>query len=158
MRFTSRLLTFAILAGFGSLGRAQEPSADEQARRDQLRIDVQAICPVSGQKLGEHGPPIKTKVGEESVFLCCQACLNGKVDDAKLAEIHANIAKAQGVCPVMQKELPESPKSVIVDGQRVFLCCPPCGKKVSKHPEKYLPGVFEHYANTLEQIPNGNRR
>jgi len=46
---------------------------------DQERISQQRACPVSGQKLGAHGTPVKLVVGEEVLFLCCKGCL-GKVE------------------------------------------------------------------------------
>lgn len=72
----------------------QEPSEaqQEQLRRDQLRMAVQKICPVSGRKLGTHGKPIKVKVGKETVFLCCKGCLQQKLNPEHWATIHANFA------------------------------------------------------------------
>src|SRR3989304_8108137 len=104
--------------------------AQELSNRDQTLFAVQQICPVSGEKLGEHGAPIKAKIGEESVFLCCRSCLKGKVNPQHWATIHANLAKAQRICPVMKKELPQNPKWTIFDGQIVYVCCPPCTKKI----------------------------
>jgi Cu(I)/Ag(I) efflux system membrane fusion protein len=41
---------------------------------DEELIAFQKTCPVTGARLGSMGPPLKVKVGEEAVFLCCQAC------------------------------------------------------------------------------------
>jgi Cu(I)/Ag(I) efflux system membrane fusion protein len=41
---------------------------------DKELITFQKSCPVTGAKLGSMGPPIKTQVGDETVFLCCAAC------------------------------------------------------------------------------------
>lgn len=125
-------------------------SAEELSQHDQLHIAVQAICPVSGQKLGAHGTPIKVKIGEEIVFLCCKGCLQGKVNPQHWATIHANFAKAQHICPVMKHELPKNPKWTIVAGQIVYVCCPPCTKKISANPSKYLRQVDELYAASLQ--------
>ncbi|MEO8495941.1 MAG: hypothetical protein ABI614_12775, partial [Planctomycetota bacterium] len=56
-------------------------SAQEVPRHDQIHIAVQEICPISGQKLGEHGAPLKVKIGEEHLFVCCRGCLQGKSVD-----------------------------------------------------------------------------
>jgi len=34
----------------------------------------QKVCPVSGEKLGEMGPPIKVTVAGHDVFICCPSC------------------------------------------------------------------------------------
>jgi hypothetical protein len=139
------LVVVSVIMGIGQLARGEEPS-----RRDQLRIAVQEICPVSGEKLGEHAPPIKVKVGEETVFVCCEGCLKGKIDAQHWATIHANFARAQGICPVMKKPLPAKPKWTIVEGQIVFVCCPPCGGKITADPETYLRQIDEQYTASLE--------
>ena len=124
-------------------------SAQELSKRDELRIAVQEICPISGQKLGAHGEPIKVKVGKETVFLCCQGCLKGKVNPQHWAAIHTNFAKAQRICPVMKHKLPKKPKWTIVDGQIVYVCCPPCTKKIAAEPEKFLTQLDELYTASL---------
>ncbi len=107
---------------------------------------VQEICPVSGQQLGAHGKPIKVKIGEEQLFLCCRGCLQQKVNPEHWATIHANFAKAQAKCPVMDKPLPDKPKWTIVEGQIVYICCPPCAKKLAADPKTYLQKVDELYS------------
>ncbi len=130
------------------MGRQQ---ADQtQANRDQLRIAVQEICPVSGKKLGSMGNPIKAKIGESTVFLCCQGCLKGKVNPQHWATIHGNIAKAQGICPVMKHKLPKNPKWTIVEGQVVYVCCPPCTKKIASDPKTFLQQVDGLYSASLQ--------
>lgn len=122
----------------------------EQLRRDQIHIAVQEICPVSGQKLGEHGAPIQVKIGEETVFLCCRKCLKGKVNPQHWATIHANFAKAQRICPVMKHELPESPKWTIVEGQIIYVCCSPCSNKIAADPKTFLQQVDDLYLASLQ--------
>ncbi len=124
---------------------SQTDQKQKQDKRDQLRIAVQEICPMSGNKLGEHGAPIKVKVGEETVFLCCKGCLKDKIEPRHWATIHANIAKAQRICPIMKKELPKNPKWTVVDGQMVYVCCPPCAKKIAADPKtslRYVDGLY----------------
>ena len=113
---------------------ARFADAEELSKRDQLKMAAQQICPVSGQKLGTHGAPVKVKIGRQELFLCCQPCLQGKVEAKHWAAIHANFTAAQASCPVMNKPLPKSPKWTIVDGQIVYICCPPCADKIKAEP------------------------
>lgn len=145
MKNVRMLLVVALIAGLGQIASAQELS-----KRDQLRAAVQGICPVSGQKLGENGPPIKVRVGKESIFLCCKGCLKGKINPQHWATLHANFAKAQGICPVMKHKLPAKPKWTIVQGQIVYVCCPPCTEKLAAEPEKYLRKLDELYSASLQ--------
>jgi Cu(I)/Ag(I) efflux system membrane fusion protein len=41
---------------------------------DEELIASQKKCPVTGADLGSMGPPLKIKVDNKEVFLCCQAC------------------------------------------------------------------------------------
>ena len=138
----------AVAVALGPAVMAQSPSIEsgEKAKSDQVRAAVQQICPMSGNKLGEHGAPIKVKIGKEEVFLCCKGCLKSKVDAKHWATIHANYAKAQKECPVMKKALPKSPKWTIVEGRIVYVCCPPCIKKIEADPKTYLKMVDASYA------------
>lgn len=143
-----KYVQFAIVivaTGFCSIAAAQELS-----QRDQIHVAVQEICPVSGQKLGEHGAPIKVKIGEETVFLCCHGCLQGKVNPQHWATIHANFAAAQRICPVMKRELPKNPKWTIVEGQIVYVCCPPCTNKVAADPQTFLRQIDDLYSASLQ--------
>ena len=153
MKNARMLLVVAVILGVGQVARAEELS-----NRDQLRIAVQGICPVTGERLGEHGAPIKVKAGEETVFFCCEGCLKGKINAQHWATVHANFARAQGICPVMKKPLPANPKWTIVEGQIVYVCCPPCGKKIAADPATYLRQIDERYAASLRQAENRDRR
>jgi hypothetical protein len=133
-----------------AMGLCSTAIAEELSQRDQIHIAVQEICPVSGEKLGQHGPPIKVKIGEEMVFLCCKACLQGQVNPQHWATIHANFAKAQRICPVMKHELPANPKWTIVEGQIVYVCCPPCTKKIAADPKTFLQQVDDLYLTSLQ--------
>jgi len=134
-------------AGHAGHGGSQTKQAAGQ--HDQLRIAVQEICPMTGEKLGSMGAPIKVKVGQETVFLCCQGCLKDKINPQHWATIHANIAKAQRICPVMKKPLPGSPKWTFVDGQIVYICCPGCDKKINADPNAYVRQIDELYTASL---------
>ena len=142
----------ALALGLFSLAKAPEGHEHENAataKTKALLVKAQKICPVSGIELGDHGAPIETKSGKQTVFVCCKGCV-GKPFDAKHQKtMHANLAAAQGICPVMGKALPEDPKSTLVKGRLVFVCCPPCTKKIDADPEKYLKIVDAELSKKL---------
>jgi YHS domain-containing protein len=144
MKYVARALVVA-MASYGSVAWAQEPS-----QRDRIHIAVQEICPVSGERLGEHGQPLKVKVGDEVVFFCCRGCLQQEIRPEYWAKIHANFANAQGICPVMKKPLPANPKWTIVEGQIFYVCCPSCTKKIAENPQGFLQQIDNLYAAALE--------
>jgi hypothetical protein len=108
---------------------------------DHLLVDAQGICPVSGQKLGSHGDPVKATVGEQTVFLCCKGCVGKDIPKENWSKVLQTMAAAQGVCPVMKRALPKKPASLVVDGRTVFVCCKPCIAKVQADPKKYVAVV-----------------
>lgn len=120
---------------------AQEPGSSPTAavkKLESLLVGAQQICPVMGKDLTKMGGPVKATVGEQTVFLCCKGCLKGKIDQQHWDQIQANLMAAQGKCPVMGKPLPENPTSIVVNGRKVFVCCPPCTNKIKADPGKYL--------------------
>lgn len=145
--------TVLVTVAAANLLSAAEPTkkAETKPTADEIRIAVQGICPVSGEKLGAHGKPVQAKIGEEHVFLCCKACMSGKVKPEHWATIHANLAKAQGICPVMKNELPKGAKWTVVEGRIIYVCCPPCIKKVEADPKTYIKAVDELYRKSLEK-------
>jgi len=153
MKCVKVFLAATLFAAIGQVAGAQDTAQNNQQQidRDRLHTAVQEICPVSGNKLGVHGPPVKAKIGQETIFLCCRGCLQGKVNPQHWATIHANFAKAQQICPVMKNPLPQNPKWTIVEGQIVYVCCPPCTKKVEADPNTYLQQVDQLYAASLQQ-------
>lgn len=145
------IAAFASLFLLGQCATAQsaDQEAEQQRQQDELRIAVQAICPVSGEKLGSMGDPIKVQVGEENVFLCCKGCLGKQVDEEHWKTIHANMAKAQKICPVMKKSLPEDAESILVNGHPIFICCPPCADKINADPDTYTKQVDALYTASI---------
>ena len=119
--------------------------------KDQARAMVQKICPVSGNALGALGVPDKVRVGKLDVFLCCEGCRDGKINQEHWKTIAHNIKKAQAICPVMEHELPKNAKSTTVAGQLVYVCCPPCTKKIAADPEKYLSKVDAYYKESIRE-------
>ena len=146
-----KLATTLTLFFFFSLGLCVHAETNRISEHDQLKIAVQKICPVSGKPLGSMGAPPKVRVGEEEVFLCCKGCSKGPINKEHWSTIHSNFAKAQGICPVMEKELPAKPKWTFVKGQIVYICCPPCTKKIQAEPDKYLGKVDSYYQASLKK-------
>jgi hypothetical protein len=145
MKNARLFVVVALFAGTASLASGQELS-----QRARLHSAVQEICPVSGNKLGAHGSPVKAQVGKETVFLCCRGCLKGQIKSQHWATIHANFARAQGQCPVMEQALPAKPKWTLVEGHIIYVCCPSCIKKITADSKTYLRKVEELYAASLQ--------
>ncbi|MEL6105082.1 MAG: hypothetical protein AAFU85_03565 [Planctomycetota bacterium] len=122
---------------------------ERRTRSDRLHAIAQKICPVSGEPLGSKGDPVKVKVGKhEHAFLCCQECTGGKLSAEHWKTIQRNLAKAQGTCPVMEKPVDETMSFAIVNGRKIFVCCPPCIEKIEKDPEDFVAKLDRQITKT----------
>lgn len=122
--------------------------AERQATSDKLHIAAQGICPVSGKRLGSMGEPIKVKVGkQEHAFLCCKGCQGKQINAEHWKTIQTNLAKAQGVCPVMGKPVDATMKFAVVNGRKIFVCCPPCIEKINSDAAGYVAKLDSQIAN-----------
>ncbi len=131
--------------------------AEKQANSDKLHIAAQGICPVSGAKLGSMGAPIKVKVGEkEHAFLCCKGCVGKKLSAENWKKIQTNLANAQGVCPVMEEKVDATMKSTVVNGRRVFVCCPPCIAKIEAKPGQFIDKVNSQIVRNIAKNTSNN--
>ncbi len=137
--------------------------AERQAHSDQMHMAAQGICPVSGQQLGSMGEPVKVRVGENEVaFLCCQGCVDKQISAEHWATIQANLAKAQGTCPVMGKPVDAGMKSTVVNGRKIFVCCPPCIQKINADPVTFVAKLDSQIAANIhpgehpEGAPSGH--
>jgi len=119
-------------------GSQNSPQKSQLTESDHLQIAVQKICPVTGEALGSMGEPLKVEVGEQIAFLCCQGCQGKELVAEHWKTIQTNLATAQGTCPIMGKPVDATMKSTIVNGQQVFVCCPPCIDKINDEREIYL--------------------
>jgi hypothetical protein len=50
----------------------------------------------------------------------------------------------------MKHDLPDKPKWTIVEGQIVYVCCPPCTKKIAEDPQAVLRQIDELYLASLQ--------
>ena len=139
MTLVAALAVASIFAG-GGLATAQDqnPLYSESQKLETLLVQAQKICPVSGKGLTSMGGPVKATIADQTIYLCCKACLQRDIDKKHWDQIQANLIVAQGKCPVRGKLLSQASKSVIVKGRRVFVFCPPCTKKVAADADKYL--------------------
>jgi hypothetical protein len=60
---------------------------------DRKLAEQQKVCPVTGETLGEMGPPIKIEVGGHTVFLCCSDCRKKALADT--AKTLSKVKQAQ---------------------------------------------------------------
>ena len=143
------LFTFAAVAMFAISAFAQETQQQKSplTDADHLQIAVQKICPVTGEELGSMGEPLKVKVGEQVAFLCCKGCQGKELNAEHWKTIQARMAKAQGICPIMEKPVDATMKSTVVNGQQVFVCCPPCIAKIQADVEGSLKKVNASYVS-----------
>jgi Cu(I)/Ag(I) efflux system membrane fusion protein len=74
---------------------------------DKSLIEFQKTCPITGNKLGSMGAPVKRQVGDKTVFLCCKAC-NEKFDAAKETYIAA-------VAPPPRDAVLAVPEQAVID-------------------------------------------
>jgi len=145
---------FAVLMCYGAINVvAQETQAEltEAQKLERLLVAAQKICPVTGKGLTSMGGPVKAKVGDRALYLCCKGCFKGKINPQHAEQIEKNLIAAQGKCPIMGKKLPADPKSTVVEGRKVFVCCPPCIEKIKAEPKQHLATVNKLLAENLSQ-------
>jgi hypothetical protein len=125
-----------------AVSMAAKPTDEEgtASKRDSLRIAVQKFCPVSGRELPKDQslPTWTDTTTKEQLFVCCDKCVTGTPDPKHLEKIRERQALAQRECLVMENEVSSDSKSQIIGGYRIFVCCPPCFKKVEKAQDKYF--------------------
>ena len=108
-----------------------------------------------GKPLGSMGPPIKVKIGQEELFVCCEDCKTTQVDRNHWTTIHNNFHTAQAKCPIMDKPLPTDAKYTVVNGNIIYVCCPPCIEKLNADPKKSTDDLNRLYLASLQkQLPD----
>lgn len=68
--FSKALFALVTLVGISS-GQAAEKAASAGVPKDYPL----KTCPVSEEKLGEHGKPVKVTNDGTDVYLCCKSCV-----------------------------------------------------------------------------------
>lgn len=132
---------------------------------DGQTIQRQSVCPVSGQRLGARGVPVRLALGDQAVFFCSKDCVvrqlqsgleemstppvekgtNGQTESqlhvAWAADIDRPAIAAQRICPVTRELLGRHgvPLKVQLGRQVLFVCCEGCIASIEQH----LPAYFE---------------
>ena len=113
------------------VGKARcRPNAPESAERDESLATLQKICPVSGDKLGSMGTPIRAVADGHIVLLCCPSCKE------KIAARPDILPRA--IAQVTDEGVLAIPEQSVID----------TGNQTVVYVER-KPGVFEGVAVTL---------
>lgn len=150
----SGIVIAAMLAPVVFAANPQHAKEADLERRAKLRIGVQKICPVSGRELDieKTSYTVTDPETKENLYVCCQQCSQGKPKASYMETISENLAKAQKHCLVMKdNEITEKSKTAIIEGQRIYICCPPCTKKMAAAPDKYLAILDDLYESSLKK-------
>lgn len=62
---------------------------------DRALAEAQDLCPVTGEKLGSMGTPVKVTVKGETVLLCCASCEKKALNEPDKTLAKANELKAR---------------------------------------------------------------
>jgi YHS domain-containing protein len=138
-----------LLAGMFTLAMSSllvAVNIDKSAEKEECpkpKLGKQTTCPVSGKPVD---PNVSLDQDGLKVLFCCKECV-GKFKSAPskyLPAVYKQVypQRIQTKCPVMDEEIdPE----VFTDynGERIYLCCKGCDKKISAEPAKYLPKLAD---------------
>lgn len=109
----------------------------EQRKVLATRDKIQVACPVTGEPVN---PKVSESIDGQSVSFCCKGCIERyKAEPAKYARNLANAYTYQTMCPVMNKEVKGNVFTMMATGEKIYLCCKGCDKRLAKDPEKYAP-------------------
>jgi len=118
---------------------AERVAAQRQALKKLERVQV--ACPVTGN-------PIDGKTfimsGGQGVNFCCKDCpAKYQQNPAQYkAKLEAGYTY-QTRCPVSGEKIDSTAFVDLATGQRIYLCCPGCGEKLTKDPAKYAASLDE---------------
>lgn len=109
----------------------------EQRKALATRDKIQVNCPVTGEPVN---PKVSESMDGQSISFCCKGCIEKyKAEPAKFSRNLANAYTYQTLCPVMNKEVKGNVFTTLATGEKIYLCCKGCDKKLAKDPEKYAP-------------------
>ncbi len=108
----------------------------EQRKAMEKLAKVQVTCPVTGEPVD---PDVSIEADGNKVSFCCKGCVKKyQADPKKYAAKLVNSYTYQTTCPVMGEEIDPKSFTTLASGERVYLCCKGCDKKLKANPEKYL--------------------
>ena len=132
----------AIMAFFAFAGAG---FAEVEIQGDVYTLDT---CPVSGEKLGGMGDPVKVNYEGRDVSLCCAGCIKkfeaepqkylSRIDVKMIADQKDHYPLT--ICAVAGGKLGEmgEPLNVVVNNRLVRLCCAGCEKKLRADPAQFI--------------------
>ena len=153
------------------------------AETDRPLIKRQRLCPVMNEELGAHGEVIKLVVGNQSLFVCCESCIEEvqkhpheyvrkvaavsqpshvppkpQVSVLWAAPTDDSAIRAQRICPVMNEPLGGHgrPIKVVIDGRPIFVCCQGCVEEVVHNRNLYFRKVADATASR-QAVPPGQQ-
>jgi len=122
---------------------AEKVAAQREALKKLERIQVS--CPVTGKPI--DGETYVTAGGQKVGFCCPNCPAKYESEPAKYkAKLEASYTY-QTRCPVSGEKIDPTAFTDLPTGQRVYLCCPGCGDKLLKDPEKFAPKLAEQGVN-----------
>ncbi len=124
--------------------------------------NTQTACVVSGEELGDDYESFW--VMNKELRVCCKKCLAKVAKDPAVYFDKLQGRKKQTHCPVMGGEIDPEVYSV-VQGQKVYHCCPGCEDKMKTDPAKFFAAeaakgvVFEPATNmcVVMEEPNEDK-
>lgn len=104
-------------------------------RAGQKPENVQTTCPVSGEQLDADA--VSVWVMNKELKVCCKKCAAKVAKDPAAWFDKLEGRHAQTKCPVKGGDIDPKVFSV-VQGQKVFYCCPGCDKKMQADPDAFF--------------------
>lgn len=118
---------------------ADKVSAQREALKKMERVQV--TCPVTGDPI--DGKTFIKSDGQRIGF-CCQDCpAKYQRNPAKYQAAREAGYTYQTRCPVSEEKIDPTAFVDLGTGQRIYICCPGCGEKLTKNPAKYAPKLEE---------------
>jgi len=111
--------------------------------------NIQTTCPVSGKKL--ESKEFFVQVMNKRIYTCCAKCIKKVEANPALYLDKLEGRKPQTACPISGDPV-EKDTFTLVQGQKVYFCCPGCDKKFEAEPERFFDafakaGVVAESAN-----------
>ncbi len=117
-----------------------EKTATQRAALEK-RPRVQVACPLSGEPIN---PKMFVELDGKKVQFCCGDCKGAYAKNpAKYAAKLAASYTYQTLCPVMGETINPVVFTDLPTGERIYLCCKRCDKKLLGDPAKYASTLAE---------------
>ena len=132
-----------LIAGSLYAGSHGQPAHEATDEKEEGKLKPQTTCPIMGGAINEN-----QYVDHEGkrIFVCCPPCREQVKADpeaaiATLAE--AGQGPAQALCPIMNIPISRNSQHVDHEGQRIYVCCGSCVRRVKADPEAALKTLEE---------------